>query len=190
MTIVATEEDIRICSECGELKPLTSFRRRYRDQRHRMGVCNFCHAARERLRRHRKRQQDQLGIQKFATAYCSTRDHGRRRLIAELGIKAAGGFECFLKNWLAAIQDLTARRQSSPLLLRLFELLWELEQDSRRRAAMKNASDLDLTALIDGRMADWIERDPEIVLAAARRLGWTFIPPRDPAAPAESTMAG
>ena len=190
MTIVATEEVIRICSECGELKPLTSFRRRHRDRPQRMGVCNSCHAARERHRRHRKRQQqDQLDIQKFATAYCSTRDHYRRHLIADLGIKAAGGFESFLQKWLAAIHDLTRRRVSTPRLLRLFELLWELqlEQDFRRRAALKNSSDADLRDVVESKLGDWIEREPELVLLAASRLGWTVIPPQRVEPSGEST---
>ena len=117
---------IRLCSSCSDLKPVTCFRRRYQGRPDRMHMCNSCHAGRERTRRNRKlQQQDRLDIQKFATAYCSTRDHYRRHLIGNLGIKAAGGFERFLKKWLAAIEDLTTRRQSSPRLLRLFELLWE-----------------------------------------------------------------
>ena len=193
MTIVATDEEIRICSECAELKPLTSFRRRYRGRPQRMGVCNSCHAARERIRRNRNRHQlDQLAIQKFATAYCSTRNHERRRLITAMGLQAVGGLEPFLKKWLAAIQDLTTRRQSSPRLLRLFELLWELqrEQDFRRRAALKNASVEDLGDVVESKLADWIERDPEMVVMAASKVGWTLIPPEGAKLISEAALAG
>ena len=175
-----TEKPVKLCSECAELKPLTSFRRRYRDRPQRVTVCNFCHVRRERLRRRKKRQQkDQLVIQKFATAYCSTRDQQRRRRIFQLGIKAVGGFDSFLKKWVAAIHDLVNRGQSSPRLLRLFELLWELqrEQDMQRRATLDNTSDADLKNLVDMQLKKLIEQDPELVLSAAQRLGWGLIPP-------------
>ena len=105
-------------------------------------------------------------------------------------MNAFGGFESFLKKWLAVIHDLTARGQATPRLGRLFELLRELqlEQDFRRRAALKNASDEDLNNLIDSRMADWIDNDPELMLSAASQSGWTLIPPRDPAAPADEGL--
>ncbi len=76
--------------------------------------------------------------------------------------------------------------------MRLFELLWELqlEQDFRRRMALKNASDEDLIALIDSQMADWIERDPKIVLTAASKRGWTLIPPEGAKLSSEAALAG
>ncbi|MCH2212844.1 MAG: hypothetical protein MK110_16190 [Fuerstiella sp.] len=129
-------------------------------------------------RRKKRQQQDQLVIQKFATAYCSTRDQQRRRRIFQLGIKAVGGFDSFLKKWVAAIHDLVNRGQSSPRLLRLFELLWELqrEQDMQRRATLDNTSDADLKNLVDMQLKKLIEQDPELVLNAAQRLGWRLIP--------------
>ncbi len=193
MATTPMEEEIRLCSSCSDLKPVTCFRRRYRDRPDRMHMCNSCHAGRERTRRNRKlQQQDRLDIQKFATAYRSTRDHYRRHLIGNLGIKAAGGFERFLKKWLAAIEDLTTRRQSSPRLLRLFELLWELqlEQDFRRRAALKNASVEDLGDVVESKLADWIERDPEMVVMAASKVGWTLIPPEGAKLISEAALAG
>ncbi|MEO1994543.1 MAG: hypothetical protein ABGZ17_04640 [Planctomycetaceae bacterium] len=122
---------------------------------------------------------------------CGTRDLERRRLICELGIQAAGGFDKFLRSWVAAIESLIARRQSSPRLIKMFELLWEMqiEQDRRRRAALENASDDDLRALIDERLDDWIKRDPEMVLVAARKLGWSLVPPTDPEVNVDPALA-
>ena len=182
MAIAAREEGVRACSECAEIKLLTDFRRRYRDRPDRLHMCNFCHAARERRRRARKRsQRDGMRLQKYATAFCVARDHNRRRLVTEIAIQQFGGFGRFLRWWDGAVSVMVSARQYSPRQLRMCELLWELslEQDRRRRAALADASDQDLKALIDERLDAWIEGDPEMVLVAASRLGWTVTPPPD-----------
>ena len=56
--------------------------------------------------------------------------------------------------------------------------------------ALKNASDEDLIALIDSQMADWIKRDPEMVLLAASKLGWSLIPPEGAKLSSEAALAG
>lgn len=68
-----------------------------------------------------------------------------------------------------------------PVPLRLFELLWVLqrEQDMQRRATLENTSNADLKSLIDMQLTKIIERDPELVLHAAQRLGWGLIPPNN-----------
>ena len=115
-----------------------------------------------------------------------------RRRIFQLGIKAVGGFDSFLKNWVAAVRDLVASRQSSPRLLRLFELLWELqrEQDIQCRAALQNTTDADLKSLIDMQLTRMIEQDPELVLHAAQRLGWRLIPPNSSNLGDQAALAG
>lgn len=56
----------RICQKCEEPKPLTDYRRRWRDQDVRMNVCNLCHYASERARRVRKKQE---AIDRIVTNY-------------------------------------------------------------------------------------------------------------------------
>ena len=115
-----------------------------------------------------------------------------RRRIFQLGIKAAGGFDSFLRKWGASIPDLVNRGQSSPRLLRLFELLWELqrEQDIQRRAALQNTTDADLKTLIDMQLTKMIEQDPELVLNAAQRLGWRLIPANSSHPGDQAVLAG
>lgn len=47
----------KTCQKCLEPKPLTNYRRRWRDRDVRMNVCNSCHYASERARRVRKKQE-------------------------------------------------------------------------------------------------------------------------------------
>jgi hypothetical protein len=122
-----------------------------------------------------------MRFQRFTTAFCTTRDHNRRRLVTELAIQQFGGFDRFLRWWDDAVTTMVSARQYTPRHLRMCELIWDLqlEQDRRRRAALADASDEDLRSLIDERLSNWIEDDPELVLMAASRLGWTVTPPSD-----------
>ena len=178
-------EMLRVCGHCSEIRSLTDFRRRYRDRDRpdRMHMCNSCHARRERERRRRKREQrDHMQTERFVSGICNTRDLQRRRLIVDSAIQGCGGIDKFLKSWLGAIESLVARRKYSPRSVRFFECLMELqtEQDARRRAALENASDSELAAMIDERLDGWIRSDPALAVDAARRLGWKVVPPADP----------
>jgi hypothetical protein len=193
MMAIVPREKLRVCEQCSEIRSLTDFRRRYLDRPDRMKNCNRCHAERERERRRRRREKcEEMQIQRFVSGICNVQDLERRRLIVDSAIQSFGGIDKFLKSWLGAIESLVARRKYSPRSVRFFECLMELqtEQNRRRRAALENASDEDLKALIDERLSNWIEDDPELVLMAASKLGWTIIPPREPVTPADSTLAG
>lgn len=44
--------------------------------------------------------------------------------------------------------------------------------------------------VVESKLADWIERDPEMVLLAASKLGWTLIPPEGAKLISEAALAG
>jgi hypothetical protein len=174
-----SEDAVRICSACAEIKSMTDFRRRYRGRPERMNTCNVCHVARERERQTRRRRQRRgMEIQKFATAFCSTRDQKRRQLICDMAIKAAGGFNQFLKIWHDMISTMTSEQRYSPRLLRLYELVFELlrEEDERNRELLKDMPDDDLEELVHGQVTEAIRQDPQLAIDAAERLGWKLTP--------------
>ena len=47
-TVETVEPELRICSECCEVKFLTEYRRRYKDREVRMHQCRACHVAAEK----------------------------------------------------------------------------------------------------------------------------------------------
>lgn len=179
MTNHLSDEAVRVCLNCAEIKPDTDFRRRYRDRPDRLNTCNSCHAAHQRERRARRRQQQQgMEIQKFATAYCSTRDQKRRQLILKIAIQSAGGFSQFLRSWNDIISTMISEKRYSPRLLRLYELIFELmrDDDERNREALKHLPDDDLQGLVHSQLKAAIQQDPQLAIDAAKRLGWSLTP--------------
>ena len=151
----------------------------YRDRPDWMNTCNSCHAAQQRGRRARKRRQQQgMAIQKFASAYVATRDQNRRQLIFKIAIQEAGGFTQFLKTWHDTVSAMIASGSGSPRLLRLFELIFELlrEDDERNRQALKDLPDDDLEALVKNQVTDVIRQNPQLAIDAAKALGWKLTP--------------
>ncbi len=119
-----------------------------------------------------------MELQKFATAYCSTRDQNRRQLICDMAIQEAGGFTQFLKIWHSTISTMIASGKNSPRLLRLYELVFELmrEEDDRNRESLKNLPDDDLEELVHSQIKEAIHQDPQLAIDAAESLGWKLTP--------------
>ena len=117
-------------------------------------------------------------MQKFATAYCSTRDQKRRQLIFKMAMQEAEGFHQFLRSWHDTISTMIAFGKNSPRLLRMYELIFELlrEDEERNREALKNLPDEDLQALVKSQVTDVIRQDPQLAIDAAESLGWTVTP--------------
>ncbi|MEO2019928.1 MAG: hypothetical protein ABGZ53_36805 [Fuerstiella sp.] len=96
-----------------------------------------------------------------------------------MAIQTAGGFSQFLKNWNGAIKSMISERRYSPRLLRLCELIWELqlEQDERHRKALVGVSDDELEAVVRSQVAEMIQQNPKLAVDAAEKLGWKLTPP-------------
>ena len=143
----------------------------------RMSECNRCHALRERLRRqNHKAKTRRREIQKLATAMSATRDLERRKTLVDLGVQTFGSFEKLAQAWMGTIHELIDKKESSPRLLRLFEVLCDLQREQEQLVA--GSSNETLSHLIDTRLDQWIEDDPQIVVRAATQLGWTIVPPQ------------
>ena len=83
------EEELRVCKDCIEVKPLTDFRRRFRGRDDRMYQCRQCHALAERLRlKHRREIQTGKRMQAIATAARNPRAMKRLLKLMESGVLA------------------------------------------------------------------------------------------------------
>lgn len=65
-----------------------------------------------------------------------------------------------------------------PRLLRFYELIWELmlEQDARHREQLKDMPNDDLETLVNSQIVEAIQREPQLAINAARKLGWEIVP--------------
>jgi hypothetical protein len=151
MTNALIDEDLRVCSDCAEIKPLTEFRRRYRDREDRMYQCRECHAAAERCRRkHHRSIRTGRRMQALATSARRTKDLNRLITLLKVGISASGGFENLLKDWHAAVQDSIDRGISTPRLLGFYETMTALVVRHGRRTPT-NTEFTDLYGKMAGR---------------------------------------
>lgn len=111
-------EDLRVCSDCAEIKPLTDSRRRHCGQEVRMHQCRQCHATAERCRRQRHRSIDTgRRMQALATAMKRRNRSGRQlEALLQLSIVSAGGFEALLRDWHGQLQQCLKKGKPTPRL--------------------------------------------------------------------------
>ena len=122
MTTAIEEPELRICTDCCEIKPLTDFRKRYRGRDDRMHQCQCCHARTEKSRRQRKKAIAR-GFRMQAIATAARRPRSMRQLLTllEFGVHASGGFEKLLEDWYAGIQECIEQRISTPRILGYYQ---------------------------------------------------------------------
>ena len=121
------EPEMRICSECCEVKPLTEYRRRFKDRDVRMHQCRACHLAAERYRLLRRKAKHTAGrMQAISTACRRSRNMNRLMLMLELSIHASGGVGNLMQDWHAAVRDNIERRKPTPRLLGFYEAIISL----------------------------------------------------------------
>src|SRR5688572_12883410 len=112
----------RVCSACIEAKPITSFRPR-KGGRH--GVCNDCHAERERERRTIRRHKR---LDKFASQLRRAQNDKAVRTATALMIYLMGGVKGFViawqEQWEATMKNRPGGREAMNYLLALMRL-WE-----------------------------------------------------------------
>jgi hypothetical protein len=134
MTRTVLPEELRVCSDCAKIKPLTLFRRRFRDREDRMYQCSQCHAAAERRRRkHHRSIRTGQRMQALATAM-KTKSRSTQQLatLREVSIVAAGGFEALLRDWHDVFQQCLANGKPTPRLVAFYEGILGLISRSRK----------------------------------------------------------
>lgn len=134
MTETVPVEELRVCSDCAEIKPLTDFRRRHSGGDVRMYQCRQCHALAERcrLQKHRSIETGRR-IQALATAM-KRRNRSARQLetLLQLSIVSAGGFEALLRDWHDQLQKCLEKGKPTPRLLTFYETILGLATKSIR----------------------------------------------------------
>lgn len=127
-------EELRVCSDCAEVKPLTDFRRRHCGQEVRMHQCRQCHAMAERCRRQRHRSIDTgRRMQALATAMKrSNRSDRQLEALLQLSIVSAGGFEALLRDWHGQLQQCLKKGKPTPRLINFYEGIVGLAKNSIR----------------------------------------------------------
>jgi len=117
-------EDLRICSACVGVFPVTEFRRRSKATAARMSDCKRCHAAHERQRRHRREQQaNSLAAQKTASRVATSRNVEKAANVVNLMVARLGGTAKFFDWWIAEIDRIQAQRRVTVRSLRFCELV-------------------------------------------------------------------
>ena len=187
----------KVCTDCLRQKPLTAFRRRYRDSDKRHNQCRDCFAKYMRYHRAVKRgkqirsfvaQAKTISNRDVLTAMCAhmaQRFGGVGALAAKWAahIRAASesrpGSKMLLDTFRAIANIMLAAEQQKPEQIDVRELTDDELEFAHREADRrhKEVCELEKSLLRLGAIEQLIQSEPEYAVAAAARLGWTVIPP-------------
>jgi len=141
-TVETVEPELRICSECCEVKFLTEYRRRYKNREVRMHQCRACHVAAEKRRIMRRKAKSNAGrMQAIATAGRRSRNMNRLMLMIELGIQASGGVGNLMKDWHTAVRECIEKGDATPRLIGFYEAIFQLARNCPRESTHKEQAD-------------------------------------------------
>lgn len=148
---MADETAFRLCSCCCVVRPIARFRPR-RGGWH--GVCNRCHAKRERERRkgNRHRQFD-----RFATRLNAERRDREARLFCGLMIERMGGLDRFADGWHEQLMAACEAKPGGRVALNSFLAI------SRLVKACRESAPDDLSNLTDDELRRELEDEQEVV---------------------------
>ena len=171
------------CHFCLELRPITDFRRLYKDKETRAKECRACHNKHEAERQREKRSNRKLkDLDKFTRRLTQTLDHRKIALTCAQAFDYFHGVDGFTK-------ELFRQYELAPLgsALRLNTLIAMMrigefvEANQPEPDDLELISDEDLERLQVEQLKRLIEAEPELAVAAAHRAGWT-VRPNDPEA--------
>ena len=189
----------KVCTDCLQEKPLTAFRRRYRDSDKRHNQCNECFARYMRYLRAVKRGKQ---IRRFVA---EVKTASNRDVLAAMCARMAqrlGGVDALCAGWVAHLHAAAKARPGSKMVLDTFRAIINLmaaaEQQKPEPIDVRDLTndelhfrigELDrrhkeicelqkLSLLMEG-AEQLIQSHPEFAIAAAERLGWTVIPPSE-----------
>ena len=140
--IPATVEELRVCSDCCEVRLLTDFRRRFRGREDRMYQCRQCHASAEfQRRKHHREIRTGQRMKAIATAARNPKAMKRLLMLIDTGVIASGGFENLLRDWYATIQKSIDRGAvSAPRLLGFYESMFAIASWHRNQKSSDSQS--------------------------------------------------
>lgn len=166
--------EVQLCTGCARVLPLSEFRLRHRARGIRMKECRPCRNKRDRHRKQRKRDHTTgWKLQKGASAIA--RETSPQKAIALLNLMVAGlgGPEEFARGWLNEVERLRSSKRLSSRLCRFYEATVTLTRhlDQHNQSIAENASVEDLEAILSTELRRLVQREPSLVLDAAKELG-------------------
>jgi hypothetical protein len=112
--MVTSTSTTRLCSKCGQVKPVGEFRRRARDSEHRHHECNTCFALGMRMYRAMKRLR---GIESAVAQLQHAKDIALVAAFLQGIFAQFGGMESFCRQWKVAFDEAARRRPGSRFVL-------------------------------------------------------------------------
>ena len=189
----------KVCTDCLQERPLTAFRRRYHDSDERHNQCNECFARYTRYLRAVKRGKQ---IRRFVAEVKTISNRDVLTALCAHMAQRFGGVSALAAKWAAHIRAASEARPGSKMLLDTFRAIGNLmlvaeqqkpeeidvreltddELDFAYREAdrrHKEICELQKSLLQMEAVEQLIQSEPEYAVAAAKRLGWTVIPPSE-----------
>lgn len=159
---VPVDQPTKLCSTCGQRRPIDDFRRRYRGRDDRQGECRDCHNQRARDLRAKKRTRDLRGV----AAAMNRRSAGRRAAAFSRAILGRfGGLERFVDDWSRELQLAAAQRPGSPAVLKCYLLIaqgLEIATAPEPRPDPSQMTDEELVTEMMSSVAPALLDDPEL----------------------------
>jgi hypothetical protein len=190
MMVAMDEDNVRFCAYCNSFKLIEGFRRRSANSSARMNECRECHnkAERERNAAKQKKLSKRLMAKRLGEL-SRTRSWNEVEMVIKIMLREFGGMmgfkHAFAKHYAWAYQN-----GRYPLIrclqacLRVTSHYEEMQIKEQRVAeaqpgysSIQYLSDEDLERAFKKGVLEEIEQKPELAIEAARKLGWTVIPP-------------
>jgi hypothetical protein len=189
--MVAMDEDsVRFCAYCNSFKVIEEFRRRSASSSTRMNECRECHNKAERERKAWKQQKlSKRLMAKRLGELSRTRSWNEVEMVIKIMLREFGGMvgfkHAFAKHYAWAYQN-----GRYPLIrclqacLRVTSHYEDMQIKEQRLAeaqpgysSIQYWTDEELECSYQKSLVETIEQKPELAIEAARKLGWTVIPP-------------
>jgi hypothetical protein len=179
--MICTTPATRVCRRCGDDLPIECFRRNRKGSEEREYHCNRCHNLNSNERHARRRARD---LKRFAKSCQFQKLDRRLRAFTIAMMTKLGGFERLINSWAAAIRAAEKRNPGCPFLLNSFSSMFRLLEFCAAHPEPAVVED-DLAAvtaagaeeIMRREVLSFVQRRPEVAVAAAQALGWTVIPP-------------
>jgi hypothetical protein len=142
--MVASTSTTRLCSTCGQAKPIAEFRRRSHDRDRRHNQCRECFALYMRLYRARRQVQ---AVDRFADQLQRMKDLRQVSVLCCGMLAKFGGLEGFCSKWKALIDAKAVTDPGHPFVLKSLQTivrLIELADTNRPEPNLATLSDEEL----------------------------------------------
>ncbi len=166
---------LQVCTECCQVKPVTAFRRRFRNQPTRMKKCTACHLIYEKNRRAQKQLINRgFRMQSLATGLRKSKSHLQLMTFVNFAVAAAGGLQQLLADWHAEVNKCVESGRRTPRLMGFYEAIFHAVAMSSGKTG---PADLTNPEQVRHLLAEALQEHPNLLADVAREAGWTVVQP-------------